>query len=231
MDRLIDIVVASPGRLLQHKLQSNVYLSQVTHIIIDEVDTMLTQGFGSDIRAILRSVITYKNPEEKSVQLVMATATLTKAVRLLINDVQFGGFNIEYSDPDNKTPRQNKIDDPRIKINIVEVDGVHRSLPNVKHMMEDVKGIDKLIVLKDVLTRHRKSNLQTLIFCNTVTSCRAVEYAINQDNVVGGSFSGDKPGEMIHATSYHGDLNSIEREQNLANFRNGRYLLHLFILY
>ena len=33
---------------------------------------------------------------EKKVQLIMSTATLTKAVRLLLNDVQ-GGFNIEYS--------------------------------------------------------------------------------------------------------------------------------------
>jgi superfamily II DNA/RNA helicase len=34
-----------------------VFFSQVTHVIIDEVDTMLTQGFGSDIRAILRSAV------------------------------------------------------------------------------------------------------------------------------------------------------------------------------
>ena len=33
---------------------------------------------------------------DKKVQLIMSTATLTKAVRLLLNDVQ-GGFNIEYS--------------------------------------------------------------------------------------------------------------------------------------
>jgi ATP-dependent RNA helicase RhlE len=46
----VDVVVASPGRLMQHKEQGNIYLSQVTHVIIDEVDTMLTQGFGSDIR-------------------------------------------------------------------------------------------------------------------------------------------------------------------------------------
>ncbi len=130
LDRLVDVVVASPGRLMQHKQQGNVYLSQVRHVIIDEVDTMLTQGFGADIRAILRSVVANRilhaadnnqqeetqeaEPEEelapgqmprlrkqpkeevKPAQLVMATATLTKAVKALLDDVK-GGFNLEFS--------------------------------------------------------------------------------------------------------------------------------------
>lgn len=54
---MVDIVVASPGRLMQHKDRDHVYFSHVNTIIIDEVDTMLTQGFGSDIRSILRNVL------------------------------------------------------------------------------------------------------------------------------------------------------------------------------
>lgn len=65
LDRLVDVVVASPGRLMQHKEQGNVYFSQVTHVIIDEVDTMLTQGFGSDIRAILRSAVKVRERERE----------------------------------------------------------------------------------------------------------------------------------------------------------------------
>lgn len=105
-----------------------------------------------------------------------------------------------------------------------------RSLPNVTHVFEDAQKEDKLGVLRDVLARHRNKQLRTLIFCNTVASCRAVEYAINQDTVVGGSFSGGGTGtgnsaeHAIRATSYHGDLNSNEREQNLARFRNGERL-------
>lgn len=53
---MVDVVVASPGRLLQHRQQGNVFFSHVNKIIIDEVDTMLTQGFGSDIRGILKNV-------------------------------------------------------------------------------------------------------------------------------------------------------------------------------
>ena len=43
LDSSIDILVASPGRLMQHKDQGNVFLSRVTHVVIDEADTMLTQ--------------------------------------------------------------------------------------------------------------------------------------------------------------------------------------------
>jgi superfamily II DNA/RNA helicase len=89
---------------MQHRIQNNVYFSQVNTIIIDEVDTMLTQGFGRDIRDILRSVLSRRkleNPEsEPSVQLIMATATLTKAVKLLLTDVEEGGFNIELAGND-----------------------------------------------------------------------------------------------------------------------------------
>ena len=152
---MVDVVVASPGRLMQHKLQGNVYFSHVRHVIIDEVDTMLMEGFGSDIRAILRSVMARHSKEsapptltissapltqlstapsksvelgakaDKPAQVIMATATLTKAVKSLLTDVQ-GGFNIEYSDPSNQTPRAAQQTDQLLKINIVEVDGVHR---------------------------------------------------------------------------------------------------------
>ncbi len=76
----MDIVVASPGRLLQHKEKGNLFLSQVNYIVIDEVDTMLTQGFGSDIRAILRSTMLRKD----SKYLLNTVFTL-----LLINNALF----------------------------------------------------------------------------------------------------------------------------------------------
>ena len=144
LGRLVDIVVASPGRLMQHKEKGNVFLSHVSHIVIDEVDTMLTQGFGPDIRAILRAGLN-KHAEAGAAgvtgspaQVVMATATLTKAVKQLLNDVD-GNFNIEFSDPSNRTPRRPTGRDTAVRMSIVEVDGVHRTLPNVQHLVEDTK--------------------------------------------------------------------------------------------
>ena len=141
--RMVDIVVASPGRLVQHKEKGNVFLSHVTHIIIDEVDTMLTQGFGPEIRALLRAGLNkHADPSTgingSPAQVVMATATLTKAVKQLLNDVD-GNFNIEFSDPFNRTPRKSTEGDTAVRMSIVEVDGVHRTLPHVQHLVEDTK--------------------------------------------------------------------------------------------
>ena len=154
----MDIVVASPGRLMQHKEQGNVFLSKVNTIVIDEVDTMLTQGFGSDIRGILRATMAHKKEtagtngnaiivfytmilhilsyssllfietsmSSDGLQLIMASATLTKAVRSLLSDVKGGGFTIEYADPTNKTPKKLTGEEPRMEMKIIEVDGVHR---------------------------------------------------------------------------------------------------------
>jgi len=114
LNRVVDVVVASPGRLMQHKEQGNVFFSHVRHVVIDEVDTMLMQGFGPDIRAVLKGVLNRPTPPPAAgasassavqestpaatpapapVQLVMATATLTKAVRALLSDAQ-GGFQL-----------------------------------------------------------------------------------------------------------------------------------------
>ena len=58
-----------------------------------------------------------------------------------------------------------------------------------------------------MLERYQERKMQTLVFCNTVDSSRAVEYSMKENG--------------INATSYHGDLNSREREINLQNFRDG----------
>jgi ATP-dependent RNA helicase RhlE len=49
----VDILVATPGRLLDHMQQGTVNLSQVEILVLDEADRMLDMGFIKDIRKIL----------------------------------------------------------------------------------------------------------------------------------------------------------------------------------
>ncbi len=51
--RGVDILVATPGRLLDHASQKTVDLSQVEVLVLDEADRMLDMGFIHDIRRVL----------------------------------------------------------------------------------------------------------------------------------------------------------------------------------
>ncbi|HEX7031200.1 MAG TPA: DEAD/DEAH box helicase [Gammaproteobacteria bacterium] len=51
--RGVDILVATPGRLLDHVEQRNVDLSQIEILVLDEADRMLDMGFIRDIRKVL----------------------------------------------------------------------------------------------------------------------------------------------------------------------------------
>ncbi|MDT8341953.1 MAG: DEAD/DEAH box helicase [Longimicrobiales bacterium] len=56
LSRGVDIVVATPGRLLDHFGQGNAPLASLEYLVLDEADRMLDMGFLPDIRRILRHI-------------------------------------------------------------------------------------------------------------------------------------------------------------------------------
>ncbi|GAA4877077.1 DEAD/DEAH box helicase [Ferrimonas pelagia] len=52
----VDLLVATPGRLLEHVAENNVSLSQVEHLVLDEADRMLDMGFASELTRIMKLV-------------------------------------------------------------------------------------------------------------------------------------------------------------------------------
>lgn len=73
-----DIVVATPGRLLDFKRRKDVNLSEVEVMIIDEADRMLDMGFIPDVRKII-----YSTPHKSKRQTLFFSATLTPDVMRL----------------------------------------------------------------------------------------------------------------------------------------------------
>jgi ATP-dependent RNA helicase RhlE len=71
--RGVDIVVATPGRLLDLMGQGHVDLGQVEVVVLDEADRMLDMGFIHDVRRIVRAV-----PQER--QMLLFSATMPPAV-------------------------------------------------------------------------------------------------------------------------------------------------------
>ena len=53
LERGVEIVVATPGRLIDHLKRGSIELRDITHIVLDEADTMLDMGFIDDIQFIL----------------------------------------------------------------------------------------------------------------------------------------------------------------------------------
>jgi ATP-dependent RNA helicase RhlB len=76
--RKSDIVVATPGRLLDFKRRKDIDLSQVEIVIIDEADRMLDMGFIPDVRKII-----YSTPHKSKRQTLLFSATLTPEVTRL----------------------------------------------------------------------------------------------------------------------------------------------------
>lgn len=51
----VDIVVGTPGRIIDHINRKTIDLSQITHLVLDEADEMLNMGFVEDIEKILQT--------------------------------------------------------------------------------------------------------------------------------------------------------------------------------
>ncbi|CAA0828524.1 DEAD-box ATP-dependent RNA helicase 46 [Striga hermonthica] len=93
LDRGVDVVVATPGRLNDILEMRRVSLHQVSYLVLDEADRMLDMGFEPQIRKIVKQV-----PSRR--QTLMYTATWPKEVRriaadLLVNSVQVNIGNVD----------------------------------------------------------------------------------------------------------------------------------------
>jgi len=98
LKRGVDIVVATPGRLLDHLAQKTIDLSQIEIVVLDECDRMLDMGFIHDIRKILA-----KLPVSR--QTLMFSATFSPAIRQLAGTLLNQPVQIEVT-PRNTAAEQ-----------------------------------------------------------------------------------------------------------------------------
>jgi superfamily II DNA/RNA helicase len=88
--RGVEIVIATPGRLLDHIEQKNVSLGQVQMLVMDEADRMLDMGFLPDLQRII-------NLLPKARQNLMFSATFSPEIKKLANTFLNNPLTIEVA--------------------------------------------------------------------------------------------------------------------------------------
>jgi superfamily II DNA/RNA helicase len=107
--RGVDILVATPGRLLDHIGQGTVRMETINCVILDEADRMLDMGFKPDIDRILGRVSSQK-------QVLLFSATLDSNIQKIARDYMQAPQTIEIGN----LGKVERIDEEFIKLNRAE---------------------------------------------------------------------------------------------------------------
>lgn len=92
------IVVATPGRLLDHVQHRNIDISDIYTLVLDEADKMLDMGFIKDIRKIMKIT-----PQDK--QIAMFSATMSREVMNITWEYMDGADEIEVAPKAEDMPK------------------------------------------------------------------------------------------------------------------------------
>jgi ATP-dependent RNA helicase RhlE len=98
----VDVVVATPGRLLDHMQQKTIDLSKVEILVLDEADRMLDMGFIRDIRKVIKAI-----PKQR--QNLLFSATFSDDIRRLAADLLNSPTEIQIATANSTADRVKQI--------------------------------------------------------------------------------------------------------------------------
>ncbi|MDR2894273.1 MAG: DEAD/DEAH box helicase [Alistipes sp.] len=144
LERGVDVLIATPGRLMDLRGQGFVNLDGLTHFVLDEADRMLDMGFIVDVRRIVAMV-----PERR--QTLYFSATMPDAIVALSRNILHDPVRIEV------TPAASTVDTVDQAICFVEK-------PDKKALLVDVlKRESDTTVLIFSRTKHGADNISKLL--------------------------------------------------------------------
>jgi superfamily II DNA/RNA helicase len=196
----VDIIVATPGKLLSHINMNNVKFDNIKYLILDEADRMMDMGFRDDILSIISHL-----PKER--QTLMFSATMPPKIReltqkLMVNPHQ---LNLSISKPaegvlqaayvcydSQKTPLVTQLiaDKPEYKSIIIFSStkrNVNTILQSLKRHKLEAEGISSDLEQKEreeVLLRFRSKNLRILVATDVLSrgiDIKDINLVINYD--------------------------------------------------
>ncbi len=95
--RGVDIVIATPGRLLDHLQRRTVSLENVEVLVLDEADRMFDMGFINDVREIVQHT-----PQSR--QTLLFSATMPESIRQLTQSIQKNPERVQIGVPTHPAP-------------------------------------------------------------------------------------------------------------------------------
>jgi ATP-dependent RNA helicase RhlE len=125
----VDILIATPGRLLDLVQQKYINLQHIEFLVLDEADRMLDMGLGHDVKRIIA-----KLPKTK--QTMLFSATMPKEISKLIDSILLNPVKVEV------TPVSSTIDTIKQEVYLVEKRN-KKSL--LIHLLKD-KSIESVLV-------------------------------------------------------------------------------------
>ena len=142
-----DIVIATPGRLLDLVEKNALSLSQVQTLVLDEADRLLDQGFAEELQRILQLL-------PKGRQTLLFSATFAPPIEKFAGFVLTNPFRVDVTDTVSEKPpivqRAIEVDQPRrtqLLRHLLEVHGFDRTLVFVattyatEHVSQKLRGL------------------------------------------------------------------------------------------
>jgi len=125
-----DIIVATPGRLMDHMEQKRIDLSSVEMLVLDEADRMLDMGFIDDVQYIAKLT-----PSKR--QTLLFSATLDNKLMNVVKHLLKNPVRIDLSNE--------KISAPKIQQEVIKANNAHHKTRMLKHFLND-ENIFKAII-------------------------------------------------------------------------------------
>ncbi len=147
----VDIVIATPGRLLDHISQKTVDLSHIDFLILDEADRMLDMGFINDIKKIIAALT-------KERQTLLFSATYSDDIKKLSNKLLKSPILIEVA--------RTNASSETIKQAIYHVDKV-RKRELLTHLISEGKWKQVLVFTR---TKHGANRLSGQLDADGITA-------------------------------------------------------------